>query len=63
MKLDNSYITQVCEKCNGEGSLLTRFGLSLENTEPCWVCKGLGKTPNAMGREILELVNYFGRKR
>ena len=59
---NNPYITVTCTKCKGEGVLTSRFGLSVENTEQCWVCKGTGKTPNEVGQHIIELVNLFGRK-
>ena len=62
MKMNNKYITVECEKCGGSGTLFTRFGLSVDISESCWVCKGLGKTPNAEGKELLELINYFGRR-
>jgi len=63
MKMENQFITETCEKCKGEGFLLSKIGISVEVSEVCWACKGLGKTPNTLGKQILELNYYFGRKR
>jgi DnaJ-class molecular chaperone len=60
--MNNKYITEKCDKCNGEGVLVTRFGLSVDVPESCWVCKGSGKLPNEEGRQILELIKLFGRR-
>jgi DnaJ-class molecular chaperone len=61
--LKNRYITVMCERCKGEGTLSTGFNIRGAELEPCFVCKGTGKTPNEQGKEILELIGTFGRKR
>lgn len=61
----NKYITEDCDTCDGFKKTPKRYPNSNIHTEleDCPTCKGAGKLPNEEGKQILQLIEKFGRKR
>ena len=61
----NKYITEECEMCNGTGKAITPTHLQSFHglTMDCLMCNGYGKLPNEAGKEIIELMNVFGKRK